>query len=578
VSAPSTGIPVTAKSAGSAVLPADRTTRLELLAFIGIVVLAAVLRLTSLPTRGTWDADQGHDMLVLRDLVRNGTIPLLGPPTSIGDFHHGMLYYVLLAPAAFVSNADPTVVTGWIALGGIAAVAVTGWLARSIAGPVAGLVAASLMAVSASAVDESTFIWNPNLIALTSSVALAAAWRAWQTGRARWWVVAGAASVATMHCHVLGVILTPIVASLLVADVRRRRAMGDRAGATRVGRAAAAWVALILLSYVPLAIHEASSGGSEVRAALAFLTSGGGPASVSLPARLPIVGLRVLGWPLTGLITDAPIPTILAAALVIGLAAWRGWGTRLRPAAVRRTSVRAASPADVHERLAVRWLSLGLLWTVVALAIGAASLATVVIGLPNDHYHAFADPIVFVLVGVGAAAVARVRPSTAPVAGPLAAALAVAALLGWNVAHQPPAVAADGGWPAAESAAARVLVDGGGGPVVLDSLPDVKSAEALQFPLEQLEPGTVRPAVGIGPDALRTSIVVLCDQRFHETIGADCGGAAEDARMAALLGDGSPARPDTVDRFEAAPDRWITVYRLSPSVLAIRPIRRPLWN
>ena len=59
---------------------------------------------------------------------------------------------------------------------------VTWWLARSIAGPVAGLVAGLLLAVSTSAVDGSTFIWNPNLIALSSAVALAGAWQAWRTG------------------------------------------------------------------------------------------------------------------------------------------------------------------------------------------------------------------------------------------------------------------------------------------------------------------------------------------------------------------------------------------------------------
>src|SRR5205823_14336773 len=118
---------------------------LELLAFAAIVVVAALLRLGNLGERGTWDADQGHDMLVLRDLILNGRIPLLGPPTSIGDFHHGVLYYFLLAPAALVSRADPIAVSTWIALAGIAAVAVTGWLARAIAGPIAGLVSALLL-------------------------------------------------------------------------------------------------------------------------------------------------------------------------------------------------------------------------------------------------------------------------------------------------------------------------------------------------------------------------------------------------------------------------------------------------
>ena len=71
---------------------------------------------------GTWDADQGHDMLVLRALTQLGELPLLGPPTSIGDVHHGVLYYYLLAPAAWLSGSDPVAVTAMIALCGVAAV------------------------------------------------------------------------------------------------------------------------------------------------------------------------------------------------------------------------------------------------------------------------------------------------------------------------------------------------------------------------------------------------------------------------------------------------------------------------
>ena len=91
---------------------------------VGLLALAALLRLPDLATRGTWDADQGHDMLVLRALVRDGVVPLLGPPTSIGDVHHGALYYYLLSPAAFLTGGDsPLAVTSLIALAGIAAVA-----------------------------------------------------------------------------------------------------------------------------------------------------------------------------------------------------------------------------------------------------------------------------------------------------------------------------------------------------------------------------------------------------------------------------------------------------------------------
>jgi len=526
--------------------PLDLTDRrLELLAFGAILALAAVLRLGNLAVRGTWDADQGHDMLVLRALVLDGRFPLLGPPTSIGDFHHGVLYYLILAPAAWLSHADPVAVTTWIALGGVAAVAVTGWLAGSIAGPFAGILAALLLAVSSSAVEESIFIWNPNLIALSSSIALAAAWHAWRSRRARWWVVAGAAAVVTMHCHVLGVALTPLIGILLVADLRRRRRSADPGGVRAVRRAALGWLGLAVLSYVPLAIHEVGNDWSELRAAIAFVSGGGGPATIALPARIPIVGLRVLGWPLTGLITAAPLATILAAGLVIGLAIWRGL---------------ARSGNDPDERTAVRWLGLGLVWTIIALAIGASSLATVVAGLPNDHYHAFADPMVIVLVAVGLTGLAGLagrRSARRPVAvGGVVAGAAVVALVGWNLANQPPSVAADGGWAAARVAAARVMVAAGGRPLALASLPTFKSDEALRMPLEASDANLV--ALGPGGSAsggLDADRVVLCDQLFRDVIGADCGGPAEDA----LIGSGSAA-PALIDRFEAAPGRWISVY------------------
>jgi hypothetical protein len=57
-------------------------------------------------------------------------------------------------------------------------VAVAWWLARSIGGPAAGRAAALIIAVSAAALDESAVIWNPNLIARSSAVALLGAWEA----------------------------------------------------------------------------------------------------------------------------------------------------------------------------------------------------------------------------------------------------------------------------------------------------------------------------------------------------------------------------------------------------------------
>lgn len=517
----------------------ERPLALDRLALPALVLLAALLRLPNLATRGTWDGDQGHDMLVLRTFVRDGTLPLLGPPTSIGDVHHGAWYYYLLSPAAALTGGDsPLAVVGVIALAGIAAVGVVWWLGRSVGGSIAGIVAGVAMAASAAAVDESTFIWNPNLIALSSAIALAGAWKAWSGGDRRWWLVAAIGTAITMQCHVLGVALLPVIAAPFLLDARRRT----------LGLVWAGVLAILLIAYVPLVVNELTTGFSEARAAAAYLASDRSGADVAIPIRFGIVALRVLSWPLTGLITDGFIAGSLATVAVIAITVWR-WRSR-----------------DIEERFVVRWFGLGLLWSVVFLTVAAPSLAAVVRGLPNDHYHAFADPMVFVLVGLGAAAL--VREVRAPV-GPVTAASIVVLLLGWNLTHLPLPVHPDGGFPAGDAAAQRVddaLTAQGvdrTGATWIRSMPDFKSTEALVYPLARLgraysadlPKGQRALGSAATPDAA-AGIVIMCDQLFRDANGADCGGPAEDAAAAASGASGAAL----IDRFEAAPGRWMSVY------------------
>jgi hypothetical protein len=483
-------------------------------------------------------------MLTLRALVQDGVVPLLGPPTSIGDVHHGAWYYYLLSPAAALTGGDsPLAVVAVIALAGIAAVGVVWWLARSVGGPVAGVVAGLAMALSAAAIDESTFIWNPNLIALSSAVALAGAWKASAGADRRWWWLAAAGTAVTMQCHVLGVALLPIIAVPFVADARRRRL-----GAVPLGV-----LAIFVIAYLPLAINELTTGFSELDAASDYLASGRSGEELAIPIRFGLVALRVLSWPLTGLITDGFVPAAVASVAVVAIVMWRWRST------------------DEDERFVVRWLGLGLLWSIAFLTVAAPSLATVVRGLPNDHYHAFADPMVFVLSGLGVAAL--VREIRAPI-GWATAGVALVALLGWNLTHLPPAVNHDGGFPAGEAAARRIdgaLTDQGmdrSRITWIRSLPEFKSTEALVYPLARLGRAYLadvpkgRLAIGSAPaEYPRGAVVILCDRLFRDAIGADCGGPAEDAFAAA---SGQSYRSN-VDRFEAAPGRWVSVYYV-PSV------------
>ena len=95
-----------------------------------IMSLAAALRFVGLPSRGEWDDDQGNQLLVMLHWVRDGEVPLLGPVSSFGAAHHGVGFFWLLAPSAFVTDANPVAALATVAVIGIAGVAATWWLGR----------------------------------------------------------------------------------------------------------------------------------------------------------------------------------------------------------------------------------------------------------------------------------------------------------------------------------------------------------------------------------------------------------------------------------------------------------------
>ena len=615
-SAPDGGAPTVSgiASAPDRGIFARRRRLFELVLVAGVLALAAMLRLPGLDVRGQWDSDQGHDMAVLSALVQDGQLPLMGPATSVGTFHQGALSYYLLAPAAAISGGDPVAVTVEFALLGIAAVGATWWLARLAAGPVAAFVAALLLAISPSGISESTFISNQNPIPLMAALAMAGVLEARRTGRARWWLLAALGTMATMQLHWLGgLTLVPVAAAWLI-ELRARRASGLSTLAHR--RVGAAGILILAAGYLPLAVHELTTGGSELRAIAADLTgSGSGWAGAAgVVGRLPIVAVRALTWPVAGLLTDRPTLTLVSLAVVLGLVAcaWVLGG--------RVVGGRGATQLGDPGRWPIGWLLGSLAWSVAALAVLAPSLAVVLPGLPNDHAHAFLDPVVLTLVGAGAARLASTawrsgrttdagrdagarqessagrdavaRQESAPgrqrnvdrtsgtgrqaalsparIVGPVLASGMVAVLAAVAIGAWPAQASPDGGWRLAEATATHVIeridaVRQAGEPALLVSLPTFKPDDAMRYPLTRLgldlvPAGSADAAVSGLPTGVLT---VVCDALFDEATGIPCGGPAEDRWLA----DGYP--PGTmvmVERFWSGSRRVLSIY--APSRLA----------
>ncbi len=550
------------------------------LVLLGLLVLAAALRLPNLDGRSPFDADQGRIMLVLERWLRQGEIPLLGPPASVGDLHHGALFFYLLAPAAALGDLDPTAVVGVVAAAGIAAVGLVWYLARAIGGRIAGLAAGLLFAVSATDVARSTSLWNPGLVPFGSALAAAASWEAWRSRRPGWWLVAAVGAAVALQGHLSSAVTVVPLTALAIADLRRSR------GGRRVAAAVLAAAAIVGLSYLPLLVHELGSGFAEARALAAEL-AGGASGERSLWT-LFVVTLRVASTSLVGLVTKAPE---LAILVTIALALGTVWLTLGPP---RVGAAAEGSARTVPERqLGVRWLGGVVLVGIPALWLAAPGLATVVETLPVDHYHAASDPLVVALAGIVVGSLVEAgRRARAPSPGPrprraaelmraggptVVAALAVIGLGLWNLATQPPPVVPDG-WPAIEAAARRVATSLPKESVaLLRSLPSFTAPDAMTFALHAIGRAAVGPDEGSGDGraprpgeppwpprpASGTALVVVCDDRFRAALRAPCGGPAEAAWLGSAPWLGSGAWT-LVDRFAVAGDRYLSVYLPAP--------------
>lgn len=535
----------------------------ELGCLAAILVGASALRLVDLPARGGWDSDQALDMVALRTAVTTGQLPALGPQASWvgGVFHHGALFYDLFLPAYWLGSGDPTAVVLETALAGLVVVPIVWWIARSIGGTAAGLAAALLAAISASLIGYSTFIWNPTPVEPGAALAFLGAWQAWRTSRPWWWLVAAAGCAVAMQSHVTAAVIALPMAAAFFLTLRRGPA-GQR---LRIMAWGLAGVALVVVTYLPLIAYELGHNFIETRGILSYFTGASATPAHDPLTRVIFAAVRILAWPLTRwpLVDFVPafLPALtVAAALGIGIV-WLALRTRRQAsiaiAAGAASAAGAAAPGTAApgtdatlEAEGTRFVGGSLLLLILALGIGVQSVSEVQ-ELPTEQYHIVADPLVLVAAGLVIGGLWRAVPLRWPSwSSRLVAAIGLAALVSWNVGHWPPITSPDGGWPAAQSAATRLEHDAAGTSLGVVPLFEAKGTSAYAYPLE-------RDGVALVDPDQATTVVLLCDTFWLD----GCGGAQEDGWVGAnAAGRGL----HMVDRFAAAPDRLLSVYKRGP--------------
>ena len=186
-----------------------KKNKLEFGFLLAILVLALFLRLFKIDGFMTYLGDEGRDVRIVRDIIKDGNLVFIGPQTSVGNMYLGPLYYYMMVPALFLSNFNPVGPAVMIALLSVLTILFTWFVARRWFGKAAAAIAGLLYAVSPVAIIYGRTSWNPNPMPFFTLLCIWGIFQVWQHKKYFWLPIIGASAAFALQMHYLGLLLLP---------------------------------------------------------------------------------------------------------------------------------------------------------------------------------------------------------------------------------------------------------------------------------------------------------------------------------------------------------------------------------
>lgn len=136
--------------------------------FLIILVVSLGIRLYNFEPHLTFLGDQGRDAIIIKRIVTLEHLPLVGPPTSIGQVFLGPFYYYLVAPFLWLWNFSPVGLGYGVLILSILGTIVGTMIVGKYLGKWVALIFLYLISFSAVNIAFSRFSWNPNLLPIFS--------------------------------------------------------------------------------------------------------------------------------------------------------------------------------------------------------------------------------------------------------------------------------------------------------------------------------------------------------------------------------------------------------------------------
>lgn len=188
-----------------------RRNRVELITLLFILGLAAFFRLWRLEETQYFTYDQARDFLIVKRIIVDHKLTLIGPTVLIPGVYLPPFYYYSLIPALFIFNFHLLGPDIYTALLGVGAVFVFYLLSKELFGKLVASLTSLVFATLPMLVITSRHAWNPNTTYLFSLLFIFFIWKFLKEKRWLWLYGASAVLGWGLNLHYSMVILFPFL-------------------------------------------------------------------------------------------------------------------------------------------------------------------------------------------------------------------------------------------------------------------------------------------------------------------------------------------------------------------------------
>lgn len=285
---------------------------LPLIFLLVVLSVGSFLRLYRIREYAAFLGDEGRDVLVVKRMIVDHKLTLLGPITSVGNIYMGPVYYYFMVPFLWLWKFDPVGPAIMVALFSVATIYLIYKLGSDFFQPAIGLMASFLYAISPLTIIYGRSSWNPNVVPFFSLLVIYSLMRAFIKNQKIYFVVAGLSLGVLVQLHYVTLIFIPVLVIFAVI-FRKKLTIRD----------IILFIISFVTSYSPFILFEIRHDFVNTKAVWRFIWQQNSQAEGSILSTISDVVVRLF-WRLT-LIKNAEVTKVFLAVAAVSLWKTRGW-------------------------------------------------------------------------------------------------------------------------------------------------------------------------------------------------------------------------------------------------------------